>query len=86
MDYLFSQHALNQMELRSIPREIIDGILSEPDQKIEQDDLMVFQSIIKDLHEQQFLFRVFVNVHKEPPLVVTVYRTSKIEKYYEGKI
>lgn len=27
---------------------------------------------------------VFVNIDKEPFNVITVYRTSKIEKYYEG--
>jgi len=61
-------------------------ILSRPDQKLELDDLIIFQSIIKDQQEQAFLFRIFVNPNKVPPLVVTVYRTSKIAKYYEGKI
>jgi hypothetical protein len=32
------------------------------------------------------LIRIFVNINKTPALIVTVYRTSKIEKYYEGKI
>ena len=86
MNYLFSQHALKQMDLRGISREIVDHILFKPDKTIEQDNLMVFQSIIKNMHEQRFLIRVFVNINKTPPLVVTVYRTSKIEKYYEGKI
>ena len=29
-----------------------------------------------------FLVRVFVNIIKQPNLVITVYRTSKIEKYW----
>jgi hypothetical protein len=86
MNYLYSQHALKQMELRDIPEEMVDRVLSKPDQTVEKENLLVFQSIIKDLHEQYFLIRVFVNVNKTPPLVVTVYKTSKIEKYHEGKI
>ncbi len=31
-----------------------------------------------------YLFRVFVDVDRQPPDVVTVYRTSKIEKYWRA--
>jgi hypothetical protein len=86
MNYLFSQHALKQMTLRCISKEIVNNTLLAPDQTIAQDDLMVYQSIFSDQEEQRFLIRVFVNRHKTPPLVVTVYKTSKIEKYYESKI
>lgn len=86
MTCLFSQFALMQMNLRGISQEIVDDILSKPSQTIEQDNLMVFQSIIRDYQERRFLIRVFVNMTKITPLVVTVYRTSKIEKYYESKI
>ena len=74
------------MIVRGISKEIVDRIISGPAQTIEQDNLMVFQSIIEDARESRFLIRVFVNIHKTPPLVVTVYKTSKIEKYYEGTI
>ena len=84
MTYQISQHAQKQMIVRGISTEIVDRILSGPDQTIEQDDLMVFQGIIKDVRESRYLVRVFVNMDKTPPLVVTVYKTSKIEKYYES--
>jgi hypothetical protein len=32
-------------------------------------------------NDKYYLYRVFVNHDKKPPLVVTVYKTSKIEKY-----
>ncbi|MDP1623336.1 MAG: DUF4258 domain-containing protein [Bacteroidales bacterium] len=86
MKYLFSQHATEQMNLRGISREIVVGILNSPDETIEVDNLLIFQSIVKDVQEPRFLIRVFVNMTKIPPLVVTVYKTSKIEKYYENKI
>ncbi len=31
--------------------------------------------------EKVYLVRVFVDVDREPPEVVTAYRTSKVEKY-----
>ena len=86
MTFQFSQHALKQMDLRGISREMVDNILLAPEQTVEQENLIVFQNIIKDSMEQRYLIRVFINFDKTPPLIVTVYRTSKIEKYYEGKI
>ena len=34
--------------------------------------------------EKPYLLRVFVNTCKEPWLIITVYKTSKIEKYHES--
>ncbi len=73
------------MEIRSIPRELVEKILECPDQKVTQGNLIVFQSIVIS-NGVSALVRVFVNRLKMPGMVVTVYRTSKIEKYYEGKI
>lgn len=86
MEYLISQHALEQMEARCISREIVEQVLSAPDQRIEQNNLMIYQGLVGGIQEKRFLVRVFVNFTKTPPMVVSVYRTSKIEKYYEGKI
>ena len=85
MNFVFSKHALEQMEIRSIPRELVEKILECPDQKVTQGNLIVFQSIVIS-NGVSALVRVFVNRLKMPGMVVTVYRTSKIEKYYEGKI
>ncbi len=86
MDYQFSLHALEQMTLREISEKVVDDILSGPDQIVEQDGLFIYQSIVSDFKVQPCLIRVFVNSGKIPPMIVTVYRTSKIEKYYEDKI
>ena len=86
MDYQFSQHALEQMSIREISEKVDDDILSYPGQTVEQDSLIIYQSIVSDTKFQPCLIRVFVNAGKIPPMIVTVYRTSKIEKYYEDKI
>jgi len=35
--------------------------------------------------DQRYLVRVFVDVDRSPPEVVTVYRTSKVERYWRGR-
>ncbi|MEI6899976.1 MAG: DUF4258 domain-containing protein [Bacteroidota bacterium] len=85
MNYIFSQHALEQMEARGISKEVVENILSKPDQINELEDLTVFQGIDK-VGKTAYLIRVFMNKRKSPNVIVTLYKTSKIHKYYEGKI
>jgi hypothetical protein len=84
MIYVFSQHALEQMEKRGINKAAVERVLKNPDQITTHGDLNVFQRIER-IDRKLFLIRVFLNNRKAPNVVVTVYRTSKIEKY-ESKI
>jgi hypothetical protein len=34
---------------------------------------------------RRYLVRVIVDVEQDPPVVVTAYRTSKIEKYWKAE-
>jgi hypothetical protein len=73
------------MEARGISKEVVENILSKPDQINELEDLTVFQGIDK-VGKTAYLIRVFMNKRKSPNVIVTLYKTSKIHKYYEGKI
>ncbi|MCX6279147.1 MAG: DUF4258 domain-containing protein [Bacteroidetes bacterium] len=84
MVYQFSNHSIEQMKFRSIDMKIVDCVLDKPDQKTFVDDLTVFQSIIREENGKVYLIRVFINEERIPNLIVTVYKTSKIQKYYEG--
>jgi len=86
MIILFSKHALEQMSRRGINRETVLMTASQPDQKIEDKDdieIIICQSLIKE-SDQMFLLRVFVNKYKQPNVIVTLYKTTKISKYYES--
>ena len=48
------------MELRGISKETVDTVLSSADEIIEQDELTVFQRIVK-YENERYLVRVFVN-------------------------
>jgi hypothetical protein len=83
MAIVFSNHALEQIALRQIHLSIIKDILEFPQQTIKEDDQTIYQSII-NFEDTKYLVRVFVNTKVEPNKIITVYRTSKIKKYYEG--
>lgn len=77
MLFEFSNHSLEQIKLRSISEEIVALVLNEPDKIIMEDNnQQVFQKIVEN-----HLYRIFINANKNPSLIKTVYRTSKITKY-----
>jgi hypothetical protein len=87
-NFVFSKHANEQMQRRHLCKEVVLSVLEQPDERVgDQDDpsMIIYQSLIKE-KGQVFLVRIFVNVSVMPPRVVTLYKTSKIFKYYEGKI
>jgi len=73
------------MEHRNISDDTVKKILDEPEQIIEEKGKKIYQSII-ETKTQKHLLRVFVNVERNPNIVITVYKTSNIKKYYESKI
>jgi hypothetical protein len=73
------------MKLRGIAENIVWDILIKPGQTIKYEDKTIYQSIITEANGQ-YLIRIFVNHIKIPKLLTTVYRTSKIAKYYEGNL
>ena len=83
MNFIFSNHALEQMTRREISREMVMQTLNQPQQFVEDmndGSIVIYQSLIKE-NEQSFLLRVFVNDDKQPNVIVTVYKTTKIAKY-----
>lgn len=82
-EFSISNHAKEQMEFRNVSLEVVMSVLTNPQQILTEEGKKIYQSII-NFEEGDYLLRVFVNIEKEPNNVITVYRTSKIEKYYEG--
>ncbi len=83
MNYLISHHDREEMMRRSIPLELLDQVISEPQQiGVERGNLKAYQSQIDFGGGKMFLLRVIVNDILDPAIVITVYRTSKIGKYW----
>lgn len=67
---------------RKIPRQLVEPILHAPEQKVpEVDDITCYQSKV-EIGGKTCLLRIMVNEVIMPAVVVTMYRTSKIGKYW----
>ena len=86
MNFIFSKHAEEQLGKRLLGRSIVENVVLKPDQVIQDEndeDIAIYQSLVKE-DDTMFLYRVFVNVKVQPNVIVTLYRTTKIDKYYES--
>lgn len=71
------------MERRSIPLEILESVLEKPRQVVKDPaGKKVYQSKVDFKEEKIYLVRVVTVEEGGVPIVVTVYRTSKVDKYW----
>lgn len=74
---VFSNHARAQMAKRLVGEAEVRRVLGAP----ERVEAVRPGRVVAQGMAGAYLLRVFVDVDRSPPEVVTVYRTSKIEKY-----
>ena len=61
------------------------AVLATPEQQLpEAGRKIALQSRFTDDYGKLYLVRVIFATDKEPPVVITVYRTSKIQKYWRS--
>jgi hypothetical protein len=85
MRYTLSRHARQEIERRRIPLSLIAAVLEKPDQIVlERGAAKAYQSRC-EIGGKMFLLRVIVVDSVDPALIVTAYRTTRIEKYW-GKL
>ena len=84
-DYVITPHARFEMERRSLTDDVVRRILSAPEQRLDvRPGRVILQSrVTLGSPARTYLVRVFLDVDRRPPEVVTVYRTSRISKYWE---
>ena len=82
MDFVLTDHAKEEARRRQIPLAWIESTMKQPEQVTPgTNQRKVFQSrIVAD--RKTYLVRLVVEDWHQPPVIVTVYRTSKIEKYW----
>jgi len=76
------------MKRRAIIEDIVRSVLRSPQQRVEvRAGRIVLQSkIAMPEGAGEYLVRVFVDIDRAPAEVVTVYRTSKIKKYWRVRL
>ena len=67
-------HALEQMALRNISKDIVTQVLKNPNTTIKEKNKTIYQSIVI-FEVEKYLVRVFVNTEKQPNVIITVYKT-----------
>ena len=83
MQVRFTPHALAECERRSIETETIQRIVESPEQIVPNiGGRVVYQSKIP-FGNKSYLVRVVVEVTDQEIVVITAYRTSKIDKYWD---
>lgn len=85
-DYLLTDHAQAEMQRRGLSIATLEAVLFAPEQRfIDRPGRCVYQSRWTDVASAKlYLIRVFVDMNRSTPEVVTVYRTSKVQKYWEN--
>ncbi len=84
-DYEITIHAAFEMQRRGIAESVVRGVLAAPEQRhAVRPGRDVLQSRIA-FAGKTYLIRVFVDVDRKPAEVVTVYRTSRVAKYWRAE-
>ena len=82
MSFHISQHAAAELRRRGIPQSMLDAVLAALEQRIPAHGTIVCYQSRVTINNKFYLVRAMVNETKQPPVVVTVYRTSRINKYW----
>jgi len=82
--YRITDHARDERARRQITEADVAKVLVAPEQTaIIREGREVYQSRFQAGNPPKtYLLRVFVDVDRAPPEVVTIYRTSKVAKYW----
>jgi Domain of unknown function (DUF4258) len=83
MSFYISRHAQEEQQRRNIPPDFLESVLSNPQQIVEdRDGKKAYQSQFEFENGKTYLVRAIVADNTKPAIVVTVYRTRQIARYW----
>jgi len=85
MDFRLPSHAEWEMTRRGIPLTLVQTVMAHPEQRLvdgSRTGRWIYQSQLRFDDEKMYLLRVVVDEEEQPAVIVTAYRTSRIEKYW----
>ena len=81
MFFRYSLHSLEQIKIRGLNETIVEDVLNSPDKVITNaEGVDIYQKLVIE-NNKHYLSRVLVSITKQPPMVITAYKTSKVNKY-----
>jgi hypothetical protein len=88
MEFRLSRHAEWEMARRGIPLALVQAVIGHLEQRLEDEPRSgrwIRQSRLRFEDGKMYLLRVVVAEDQQPPVIITAYRTSKIEKYWSAE-
>ena len=83
MRFRLTEHVQEEIVRRSISRAVLDEVLNHPQQVVDgYGGRRAYQSKVVVGDGRMLLIRAIVDDRVDPAVVVTAYRTSKINKYW----
>jgi hypothetical protein len=82
MEVRLTDHAEKQIQYRELDRQLIFEIALNPEQMIEEPDLPPIAQSRVSQDGKMYLIRVAFRDEGDIRLVITVYKTSKVSKYW----
>jgi hypothetical protein len=76
------------MTRRGIPLALVQAVMEQPEQRVVDESgtgRWIYQSRLRFEDGKMCLLRVVVDEEEQQPLVITAYRTSKVEKYWSAE-
>lgn len=83
MNFVLSKHAENEMLRRQISREQVESLMEHPDQIVEAHGGLVCYQCLSAKEGKPCLLRAVINESVDPKKIVTIYRTTKVQKYWK---
>ncbi len=80
---ILTDHAHAQLADRQLTQAQVRAVLDQPEQVMPVRPGRIVAQARQPLGDppETYLIRVFVDIDRDPPEIVTAYRTSKIDKY-----
>lgn len=85
VDYIFTDHAIRELQRRGLDKEDLDDVLRNPGQRL---DVRLGRVVLQSKTQEggtEYLLRIFVDIDRNPAEIVTAYRTSKVSKYWRDQ-
>ena len=80
----FSDHALERIRSPNLTTDQIKEAIANPDEKLSNRFGRIAHKILNDDSQEKSLLRVFYEENEDEILIISAYKTSKIEKYWKG--
>ena len=85
MKIQYSEHARERIRSRNLTTDQIKEAIKNPDEKFQNEIGNVVHKVLKDDESRkEYLLRIFYKEEEGRILIISAYKTSKIEKYWKG--